>query len=185
MAIAAARGPGRLRAVRALHDPAWTADGYVSDRWRPVSPVTGRLDAFQWQTPVASLPSDKSAAIESSAFEDAMLAAPPPKRVEAPAKGLVEPQGEVLPEPPAAAPVEPLLRPRRPRRAGQLAAASGRREAGPCRRARARGTAAKTRAGAGRGRAPVPRPPGHSQGAAGKHPAGDPHRPRPRRSRRR
>ena len=27
-----------LRAVRALHDPAWTADGYVSDRWRPVSP---------------------------------------------------------------------------------------------------------------------------------------------------
>ena len=30
-----------LRAVRALHDPVWTADGYVSDRWRPVSPVTG------------------------------------------------------------------------------------------------------------------------------------------------
>src|SRR6202000_1234342 len=37
------------RAVRARLDPAWTADGYVSDRWRPVSPVTGRLDAFQWQ----------------------------------------------------------------------------------------------------------------------------------------
>jgi HemY protein len=65
-----------LRAVRALHDPAWTADGYVSDRWRPVSPVTGRLDAFQWQTPVAALPSDKSGAIESSAFEEAMLATP-------------------------------------------------------------------------------------------------------------
>ena len=53
-----------LRAVRARHDPAWTADGYVSDRWRPVSPVTGRLDAFQWQTPVASLPSDKGTTIE-------------------------------------------------------------------------------------------------------------------------
>jgi HemY protein len=65
-----------LRAVRALHDPAWTADGYVSDRWRPVSPVTGRLDAFQWQTPVASLPSDKDGAIESSPFEEAMLATP-------------------------------------------------------------------------------------------------------------
>jgi HemY protein len=65
-----------LRAVRALHDPAWTADGYVSDRWRPVSPVTGRLDAFQWQTPVASLPSDKGAAIEQSPFEEAMLATP-------------------------------------------------------------------------------------------------------------
>ncbi|WP_426612568.1 heme biosynthesis HemY N-terminal domain-containing protein [Bradyrhizobium sp. McL0616] len=72
-----------LRAVRARHDPAWTADGYVSDRWRPVSPVTGRLDAFQWQTPVASLPSDKGTTIESSAFEEAMLAAPPPKRVTA------------------------------------------------------------------------------------------------------
>lgn len=70
-----------LRAVRARHDPAWTADGYVSDHWHPVSPVTGRLDAFQWQTPVASLPSDKGATIESSAFEEAMLAAPPPKRV--------------------------------------------------------------------------------------------------------
>jgi HemY protein len=79
-----------LRAVRALHDPSWTADGYVSDRWRPVSPVTGRLDAFQWQTPVAALPSDKGGAIESSAFEEAMLATPrravvlePPKDVEA------------------------------------------------------------------------------------------------------
>jgi HemY protein len=75
-----------LRAVRARHDPVWTADGYVSDRWRPVSPVTGRLDAFQWQTPVAALPSDKSAAIEASAFEQAMLApsrrvAPPPEPV--------------------------------------------------------------------------------------------------------
>src|SRR5260370_6554710 len=35
-----------LRAVRALHDPVWTADGYVSDRWRPVSPVPGRPAAF-------------------------------------------------------------------------------------------------------------------------------------------
>lgn len=80
-----------LRAVRARHDPAWTADGYVSDRWRPVSPVTGRLDAFQWQTPVASLPSDKGTTIESSAFEEAMLAAPPPKRVTATSEAPAEP----------------------------------------------------------------------------------------------
>src|ERR1700689_1125983 len=58
-----------LRAVRALHDPVWTADGYVSATWRPVSPVSGRLDAFQWQTPVAALPSDKAAPIEPSPFE--------------------------------------------------------------------------------------------------------------------
>jgi HemY protein len=76
-----------LRAVRALHDPVWTADGYVSDRWRPVSPVTGRLDAFQWQTPLAALPSDKNGAIESSPFEEAMLA---PRRVEPPRAAPVE-----------------------------------------------------------------------------------------------
>jgi HemY protein len=95
-----------LRAVRALHDPAWTADGYVSDRWRPVSPVTGRLDAFQWQTPVAALPSDKGSTIESSPFEEAMLAAPAPRRVEA-AKELVEPPKEA-PVEPIAEPVEPV-----------------------------------------------------------------------------
>jgi HemY protein len=54
-----------LRAVRALHDPVWTADGYVSDHWRPVSPVTGRLDAFQWQTPLAALPSSRPALVEA------------------------------------------------------------------------------------------------------------------------
>ncbi len=67
------------RAVRALHDPVWTADGYVSDRWRPVSPVTGRLDAFQWQRPLAALPSDKNAAIEAKEFNEAIAA---PRRVE-------------------------------------------------------------------------------------------------------
>jgi HemY protein len=43
------------RAVRAARDPAWTADGYVSDRWLPVSPVSGRLDAFEWKIPVAEI----------------------------------------------------------------------------------------------------------------------------------
>jgi len=71
-----------LRAVRALHDPVWTADGYVSDRWRPVSPVTGRIDAFRWQVPVAALPSDKSAAIESSALEE--MFAPATRELEPP-----------------------------------------------------------------------------------------------------
>ncbi len=95
-----------LRAVRARHDPAWTADGYVSDRWRPVSPVTGRLDAFQWQTPVASLPSDKGGTIEQSPFEEAMLAAPSPRREAATSETSAsevpaEPQREPPAEPPA------------------------------------------------------------------------------------
>jgi HemY protein len=43
------------RAVHAARDPSWTADGLVSHKWLPVSPVTGRLDAFQWKVPVADL----------------------------------------------------------------------------------------------------------------------------------
>jgi HemY protein len=43
------------RALHAAHDPAWTADGLVSDKWLPVSPATGRLDAFQWKVPLADL----------------------------------------------------------------------------------------------------------------------------------
>jgi HemY protein len=43
------------RALRAARDPEWSADGFVSDRWMPVSPVSGRLDAFQWKVPLAEL----------------------------------------------------------------------------------------------------------------------------------
>lgn len=39
------------RAVSAPRDATWTADGVTSDRWMPVSPVTGELDAFQWRVP--------------------------------------------------------------------------------------------------------------------------------------
>lgn len=39
------------RALRAPRDPAWVADGHVAERWSPVSPVTGRLDAFEWRVP--------------------------------------------------------------------------------------------------------------------------------------
>jgi HemY protein len=43
------------RAVRAQRDAAWTADGYVSDTWLPISPITGELDAFEWKVPVEAL----------------------------------------------------------------------------------------------------------------------------------
>lgn len=108
-----------LRAVRAAHDPVWTADGYVSDRWRPVSPVSGRIDAFQWLTPLAALPSDKASAIEAEIADDPMLEAP---RMELPAapKTLQDNSPEVAPasrdaQPAiAAAPAAPpVFRPRR------------------------------------------------------------------------
>ena len=98
-----------LRAVRALHDPVWTADGYVSDRWRPVSPVSGRLDAFQWQTPVAALPSDRAAEIEAKEFNEAIMSAP--RRVEPPR----EPEAEETPSlaaqdnSPAHSPAKPVV----------------------------------------------------------------------------
>ena len=95
-----------LRAVRALHDPVWTADGYVSDRWRPVSPVSGRLDAFQWQTPDAALPSDKAAEIEAKEFTDAIMSAP--RRVEPPREVAEVEEAQ----PPAAqdnSPVKPIV----------------------------------------------------------------------------
>jgi HemY protein len=43
------------RAMRAAPDPVWAADGVVSEQWLPVSPVTGKLDAFQWKVPVAEI----------------------------------------------------------------------------------------------------------------------------------
>ncbi|MER9626770.1 heme biosynthesis protein HemY [Mesorhizobium sp. M0296] len=43
------------KAVRAPRDPAWVADGVVSERWAPVSPITGRLDAFEWRAPMERL----------------------------------------------------------------------------------------------------------------------------------
>ena len=87
------------RAVRAQLDPVWTADGYVSDNWRPVSPVTGRLDAFQWQTPLAALPSDR--AIDASSDWLAEASRPEPR---APESLIAPPVAEIVPEMPIVAP---------------------------------------------------------------------------------
>ncbi len=43
------------RALRAPRDRAWIADGYISDRWLPISPVTGAVDAFEWKAPVDAI----------------------------------------------------------------------------------------------------------------------------------
>jgi HemY protein len=42
------------RAATAATDPVWVADGMTSEDWAPVSPVTGRLDAFEWKVPVTA-----------------------------------------------------------------------------------------------------------------------------------
>ncbi len=54
------------RAVHAPRDPAWTADGYISDRWAPISPITGALDAFEWKAPVELLGNHDPLVIEDA-----------------------------------------------------------------------------------------------------------------------
>ncbi len=43
------------RAVRAPRDPVWSGDGFVSERWLPISPVSGALDRFEWKVPVETV----------------------------------------------------------------------------------------------------------------------------------
>ena len=59
-------------ALRAPRDPAWVADGHVSEQWAPVSPVTGRFDAFEWKRPARQL---DGPAIEA---DEALSALPAP-----------------------------------------------------------------------------------------------------------
>ncbi len=106
---------GRVRqwlakAVRAPRDPAWVADGVVSERWAPVSPVTGRLDAFEWRSPVERL----GPAIDMAEREAMLQLTSPASDVESddailieaePAKP-VEPKAAVAPTPVKAEPVE-------------------------------------------------------------------------------
>lgn len=75
------------RAVRAPRDPAWTADGVVSEEWAPISPVTGRLDAFEWKVPVEDLDEEPSPVIE-----DAMLDTLPPPPPAPPLSPIAEPE---------------------------------------------------------------------------------------------
>jgi len=85
------------RASRAPRDRAWIADGCVSDHWEPISPVTGKLDAFSWQQPAEQLSADiepipaatldEPALLEITPQEPAPVATPvPAPAAEAPAK---------------------------------------------------------------------------------------------------
>ncbi len=57
------------RASRAPRDPAWVADGVVSERWAPVSPVTGRIDAFEWREPPQALEAGLRARLDVEALK--------------------------------------------------------------------------------------------------------------------
>lgn len=55
------------RAVRAPRDPAWTADGLALEEWQPVSPVSGKFDAFVWRVPAEAV---KPRAVSDTALAD-------------------------------------------------------------------------------------------------------------------
>ena len=64
------------RAVNAPRDPAWTADGIVSEHWAPISPVTGALDAFQWRVPVENVEKSEGDVLASKLEELVALGMP-------------------------------------------------------------------------------------------------------------
>ncbi len=73
------------RALRAPRDRAWIADGYVSDRWLPVSPVTGAVDAFEWKAPVDMIGRGDSTLVIEERPEPAMKEVGPAPKALAPA----------------------------------------------------------------------------------------------------
>ena len=76
------------RALRAGRDPAWTADGFVSERWLPVSPVSGRIDAFEWKIPLEE--------VAGRVIDEPAIAAPAPAEVAAPPASSEPPKAPVL-----------------------------------------------------------------------------------------
>jgi HemY protein len=81
------------RALRGPRDRAWIADGYVSDRWLPVSPVTGAVDAFEWKAPVDAI----------GRGDDTLL-------IEEPTPVVAEPEAPAPPAVPLGKPAPPTLR---------------------------------------------------------------------------
>ena len=59
------------RSVGAHRDPVWVADGQVSDAWAPISPLTGKLDAFEWKVPVRELAQSVQPTLEADVIDEA------------------------------------------------------------------------------------------------------------------
>lgn len=112
---------GRIRhwmaqALKAPRDPAWVADGVVSDKWLPVSPVSGRLDAFEWKVPFGqlqgpieegTLAADQAIASLPAIIEAPVQPTPTGPRTDAPATQLAAQTPKPAPEPPAAVATKP------------------------------------------------------------------------------
>lgn len=93
------------RSLRAPRDPVWMADGVVSDRWAPISPVTGALDAFEWKVPPAALAPAETERLLLESLEAPDVPAPGLAGREGPTPALPAPEPEttieasVMPQP--------------------------------------------------------------------------------------
>jgi HemY protein len=85
------------RGSRAPRDAVWIADGQWSKQWSPVSPVTGKLDAYRWLQPTEQL---------SGPIEE-----PPPAYEPPPPPLAVEPPPQLEPTPESAAPANAEILP--------------------------------------------------------------------------
>jgi HemY protein len=63
------------RALSAPRDPAWVADGQVFERWSPISPISGRVGAFEWKV-VATPPPPEAVALETLRLDRPAIAPP-------------------------------------------------------------------------------------------------------------
>jgi HemY protein len=107
------------RALRAGRDPAWTADGFVSGRWLPVSPVSGRIDAFEWKVPLEEVAGPARVIDEPSepvitapaARRQPEVTVPQPDPPKPPASGPITaaPAAESASTPARGAAVEPII----------------------------------------------------------------------------
>ena len=66
---------GRVRewlamAIKARRDPAWMADGIILDDWMPLSPISRKLDAVEWKTPLEQSQGAGSRMIDQRPVDD-------------------------------------------------------------------------------------------------------------------
>lgn len=97
---------GRVRhwmaqALRAPRDPSWVADGIASEKWLPVSPVTGRLDAFEWKAPFGQI----EGPLENADVREAFASLPPVAKTQAPKAPEPKPAAAPAVDVPKVAPV--------------------------------------------------------------------------------
>lgn len=104
------------RAAHAQRDAAWTADGVVSERWAPVSPVTGALDAFQWKVPAERVIDESETALmerlnELVAMDQAREIDVTPATQPAPTRAAEAPTGTAQPATAVVVEAEPVTAP--------------------------------------------------------------------------